>query len=31
MFMFLSNVIMDDSNQLDKVWMSCSSMNEKGM
>jgi hypothetical protein len=31
MFMFLTNVIMDDSNQFDKVWMSCSSMNEKGM
>jgi hypothetical protein len=25
------NVIMNDSNQLNKFWMSCSSINQKGM
>jgi hypothetical protein len=25
------NVIMNDSNQLNKFWMSCSSINKKGM
>jgi hypothetical protein len=27
----LINVIMIDSNQLNKFWMSCSSINQKGM
>jgi hypothetical protein len=25
------NVIMNDSNQLNKLWMFCSSINQKGM
>jgi hypothetical protein len=25
------NVIVNDSNQLNKIWMSCSSINQKGM
>jgi hypothetical protein len=27
----LINVIMNDSNQLNKFWMSCSNINKKGM
>jgi hypothetical protein len=27
----LINVIMNDSNQLNKFWMSCSNINQKGM